>query len=62
MMKRDVPKRGEIIENHFWPREYRKVSSVYSSIRQLRFRVTDEDGKDFKGYTSMRLRLHFVSR
>lgn len=63
MLKRGpLPQRNQLVEHYFNPREYRKISSTLTAIRELRFRVTDERGDSFKAYRSMRLRLHFLSK
>ena len=63
MMKRDqTPQRDQMVDHHFVPREYKKISSTLVYIRELRFRVVDESGNSFKAYRKMRLRLHFLSK
>ena len=63
MLKRGpLPQRNQMVEHYFESREYKKISSTLSVIRELRFRVNDENGQPFKAYRSMRLRLHFLSK
>ena len=62
MARPPLPSAGAPIVYHFDNRQYKKINSNLTVIRELKFQIKDEHRKNFIGFNSMNITLHFVTK